>query len=133
MNLSLRLFTEQIPNLLPPHLRQGVAAEKSALAYLRANGLKLLKRNYRCAYGELDIVMRDQQVLVFVEVRYRADARFGGAANSINADKQRKLRRSGEAFLQHHPNLGSSGCRFDVLALSGTPPKYEIDWIRDAF
>lgn len=119
--------------LLPPPLNRGAAAEKSALAYLEANGLQLLERNYRAPCGELDIVMRDRQELVFVEVRYRSSAQFGGAASSVDADKQRKLRLTGESFLQHHPRLEFTACRFDVVAISGTAPKYCFDWISDAF
>ncbi len=123
----------KLNRLLPYHLRRGAAAEKTALAYLQANGLQLLQRNYRCAHGELDIIMRDQQELVFVEVRYRGSEQFGGAARSVNAAKRRKIKLSGESFLQQHAHLGSAGCRFDVMALSGGAPNYHIEWIRDAF
>ena len=118
---------------LPPHLHRGVDAEKAVLAYLEARGLRLLERNYRCAAGELDMVMLDQRELVFVEVRYRRNARFGGAAPSVDADKRRKLRRVGEVFLQHHPRLAYDGCRFDVVAVTGAASEYAFDWISDAF
>ena len=117
----------------PPHLHRGADAEKAALVYLKARGLRLLEKNYRCSAGELDLVMLDQQELVFVEVRYRCSDQFGGAASSVGADKQRKLRHSGEYFLQNHPNLSFGGCRFDVVAIAGTAPEYRIDWISDAF
>lgn len=118
---------------LPPHLHRGVDAEKAALAYLESRGLRLLERNYRYPAGELDMVMLDQRQLVFVEVRYRRTDRFGGAAPSVDADKRRKLRWAGEAFLQHHPRLSFDGCRFDVVAVTGTAPEYRFDWISDAF
>ncbi len=118
---------------LPPHLHRGVDAEKAALKYLQSNGLRLLARNYRCAGGELDLVMLERQELVFVEVRYRSSQQFGGALPSVDADKQQKLRHSGEAFLQEHPRQPYAACRFDVVAVSGDAPKYRIDWIRDAF
>ncbi len=133
-------------SLLPPHLRRGRAAENSALAHLQSNGLQLVARNYRCPGGELDMVMLERRELVFVEVRYRGSERFGGAAPSVDAGKQRKLRRAGESFLQHHPDLAFNGCRFDVVAVSGgggggggkgggdtASAEYRIDWIRDAF
>ncbi|MGR3913812.1 MAG: YraN family protein [Gammaproteobacteria bacterium] len=116
----------------PPHLRRGAAVEKLALAHLRAAGLQLLRRNYRCAGGEVDIVMREREELVFVEVRYRNSAAFGGAAHSIDAGKQRRLRLAGETFLQCHPGH-RGGCRFDVVAVGGAAPDYHLDWIRDAF
>jgi len=118
---------------LPEHLHRGVDAENSALAHLQANGLQLVERNYRCAVGELDMVMLDRQALVFVEVRYRRSGRFGGAAHSVDAGKQRKLRRAGEVFLQDRSGLPFTLCRFDVVAVTGTAPDYQIDWISDAF
>ena len=122
-----------LKQLLPPHLHRGADAEKSALKYLESNGLRLVERNYRCPGGELDLVMLDQRELVLVEVRYRRSGQFGGAARSVDAGKQRKLRRAGEVFLQHHPGLSFSGCRFDVVAVTGVAPGYCIDWISDAF
>ncbi len=119
--------------LSPPHLQRGADAEKSARKYLESNGLRLLTKNYRCPGGELDLVMLDDQELVFVEVRYRNSEQFGGAARSVDAGKQRKLRLAGEVFLQEHPRLAFSGCRFDVMAVSGDAPGYGIEWIRDAF
>ena len=118
---------------LPEHLHRGVDAENSALAHLQANGLQLVERNYRCAAGELDMVRLDRQALVFVEVRYRRSERFGGAARSVDAGKQRKLRCAGEAFLQDRSGLVFNLCRFDVVAVTGTAPDYQIDWISDAF
>lgn len=118
---------------LPPHLNRGADAEKAARHYLESRGLRMLEQNYRCPAGELDMVMLDQQELVFVEVRYRNSEQFGGAAPSVNAHKQRKLRCAGEDFLQHHPRLPFNGCRFDVMAISGDAPGYHIDWISDAF
>lgn len=120
-------------SLLPAHLFRGADAEVAARDYLECRGLQLVQRNYRCAAGEVDMVMRDRSALVFVEVRYRRNDQFGGAARSVDADKQRKLRHSGEHFLQHHPRLEYTSCRFDVVAVTGTPPKYEIDWIANAF
>ena len=117
---------------LAPHLRRGADAERSALEYLQARGLQLVERNYRCAAGELDMVMLDERELVFVEVRYRATDSFGGAAPSVDAGKQRKLRRAGESFLQTC-ELPFSGCRFDVVAVSGAAPGYQFEWISDAF
>lgn len=118
---------------LPPHLHRGADAEKAARTYLESCGLRLLEQNYRCPAGELDMVMLDQQELVFVEVRYRRSDEFGGAAPSVDADKRRKLRCAGESFLQHHPRLAFSGCRFDVVAVTGAASEYCIDWISDAF
>jgi len=118
---------------LPPHLQRGAEIETLALQHLQSNGLQLLERNYRCPVGELDLVMLQQQELVFVEVRYRRSNQFGGPAQSIHAGKQRKLRLAAESFLQRHPAMTYSGCRFDVVAVTGVAPDYQIDWISDAF
>jgi len=116
----------------PAHLRRGADAEDAALAHLQARGLALVARNYRCPAGELDIVMLERGVLVFVEVRYRHSGRFGGAAASVDAAKQQKLQHAGEAFLQTC-RLPFTACRFDVVAISGSGPAYQLDWIRNAF
>jgi len=90
----------------------------------------LLTKNWRCRSGELDLIMRDKDTVVFVEVRYRRSNRFGGAAQSVDSHKQRKLARSAQQFLQQHSLLNSSPCRFDVIAMSaGTSPQ----WIKNAF
>lgn len=118
---------------MAPHLRRGADAEDAALAHLQSRGLELVQRNYRCAAGELDLIMLERGKLVFVEVRYRHSDRFGGAAHSVDAAKQRKLRRAGESFLQTRAGLQFTACRFDVVAVSGPGPAYPIDWISDAF
>ena len=115
------------------HLKRGDDVESSSLNYLRANGLKLVEKNYRTTYGEIDLIMMDKQDLVFVEVRYRKNNLFGGAKQSINPKKQIKIRRTAETFLQKNDAMDFDGCRFDVVAVCGQPPNYNIDWISDAF
>jgi putative endonuclease len=111
---------------------RGDAHEAAAAAFLTRAGLSVLQRNVQCRYGEIDLVLRDAEVLVFAEVRYRADDTFGGAAASVDARKQRKLTAAARWFLQRHPRLAQCPCRFDVLAVSGPAP-YAVNWIRDAF
>jgi putative endonuclease len=111
------------------HLKDGNAAENLACIFLQKKGLKLVERNFRCAYGEIDLIMQDGKALVFIEVRLRSNANFGGAAMSINHSKQQKLRRSAALYLQTY---GDSACRFDAILMS----KVDIDaveWIQDAF
>ncbi|WP_455385256.1 YraN family protein [Acidihalobacter prosperus] len=107
---------------------RGRAAERLALDYLRRRGLRLREANYRCRAGEIDLVMSDGDSLVFVEVRQRSNPRFGGAAASVDAVKQRKLIATARHYLQAHG--ADSPARFDVVAIdaTGTP-----QWIRDAF
>jgi len=113
----------------PRHLTEGLAAEALAAAFLQKNGLKLIEKNFRCAYGEIDLIMRDGKTLVFIEVRLRSSAVFGGAAMSINPSKQQKLRRTAELYLQAH---GDSACRFDAVLMSKVDSS-AVEWIQDAF
>ena len=106
----------------------GGEKERLACAYLQDKGLHLLERNYRCRRGEIDMVMREADTLVFVEVRFRASARFGTPAETVDLRKQRKLAAAASHYLQRNPT--NLPCRFDVIALNGTN---RIDWIRDAF
>jgi putative endonuclease len=106
----------------------GDAKEQMACRYLQGQGLRLLARNHRCRHGEIDLIMRDADTLVFVEVRYRSSQRFGGAAQSVDAHKQRRLAAAAGHYLQGHPS--PLPCRFDVLAI-GVGDR--IDWIRHAF
>ncbi len=113
---------------------RGDAAEAQALAHLVRHGLKLVRRNYRVAGGprsrggEIDLILRESDgTLVFVEVRARHGAAYGGAAASVTAAKQRRLVFTAQRFLLE---LGSTPpCRFDVVALDGT----RIEWIKAAF
>lgn len=117
-----------------PHLRaRGDAVETAALAFLQQRGLALLARNASSRGGELDLVMDEAGTLVFVEVRYRADARFGGGAASVDAGKRRRLVHAAQAWLLRHPRHSNAPCRFDVIAASGDPAAPALDWLRDAF
>lgn len=117
-----------------PDLRaRGDAVEAAALRFLEAKGLRLLARNASARGGELDLVMADGATVVFVEVRYRADAAFGGGAASVDARKRRKLVRAAQVWLLRHPRHANAPCRFDVMAASGDPATPAFDWLRDAF
>ncbi|RFA30313.1 YraN family protein [Alkalilimnicola ehrlichii] len=107
---------------------QGSSAEAKARRHLERAGLRYKESNYQCRLGEIDLIMEDGRTLVFVEVRSRSDARFGGAAASIDTRKQAKLRRTAEHYLQRLGKLPP--CRFDVVAFEGDTG---INWITDAF
>ncbi|MCC7636069.1 YraN family protein [Stenotrophomonas rhizophila] len=111
--------------------RRGAAVETAAQAYLRQAGLSPISRNARYRGGELDLIMRDGETTVFVEVRYRASAGFGGGAASVDLRKRRKLVLAAQLFLAAHPDLAERPCRFDVIDASGDPP--QLHWLRDAF
>ena len=109
--------------------RRGVDSEALAAEFLQGRGLTILVRNYRCRLGEIDLVARDGDTTVFVEVRQRASNAFGGAAASITAKKRMRLLRAARFYLSRLK--ATPACRFDALLVEGDPPR--IDWIRDAF
>jgi putative endonuclease len=114
----------------------GRRGEDRAAAYLQAQGLELLSRNYRCRGGEIDLVMREGTVLVLVEVRSRTRADYGSAAASIGVRKQRRFVLAARHLLLTHPELRRLRSRFDVVAIDpgsepGAPPV--VTWIRNAF
>ncbi|WP_461537783.1 YraN family protein [Spongorhabdus nitratireducens] len=111
---------------------QAKNSEDLALRYLCRKGLKLIARNYACRSGEIDLVMKDRQQLVFIEVRYRKDQKYGGALDSVTARKQQRIYKTAQHYLQQH-NASSESCRFDVIALEGSPTGPAISWIKDAF
>jgi putative endonuclease len=108
------------------------SSEQAALAYLLQAGLTLLDRNWRCRWGELDLVMRHGDTVVFVEVRYRASAAFGGAAASIDRGKRSRLAASAQAWLQQ-ARQSQVAARLDVVAITGPPGQPHIEWIPNAF
>lgn len=110
--------------------RRGAQAEQHAADFLQQHGLTLLQRNYRCRYGEIDLILQDGATLVFAEVRMRSNNDFGGAAASIDQAKQQKLIRSAQHYLAALPQ--TPPCRFDALLLHG-PDGTEVEWLRNAF
>ncbi len=112
----------------------GERAEDRALAWLKRRGLELLTRNFRCRYGEIDLVMRDRDTLVIVEVRCRDGASFARAALTVNGTKQLRLARAALAFIAQHPEFDMTPLRFDVLGIDGQPGRrVRPEWVRDAF
>jgi putative endonuclease len=114
------------------HLALGAWAEAEAAAYLERHGLETLTRNFRCRLGEIDLVMRDREVLVFVEVRCRAASRFGDALDSVTRTKQRKLMAAARAYLARY-RLGEASCRFDVVSVTKRNYGPDFVWLRNAF
>jgi len=117
----------------------GLAQETSAARHLQAQGLRLVCRNYRSRFGEIDLIMSDSNTLVFVEVRYRKSDSYGGAIDSVTASKQKRIRLTAAHYLQSHPRLQNRCCRFDVIGLSHAPGssgnarELRYDWIKSAF
>jgi putative endonuclease len=121
---------------LSPPQEVGRHAEQQAAEYLAARGLKLVLANYRCRFGELDLVMRDGATLVVVEVRRRGSAAYGGAAASITRGKQRRVALATQHLLHTHHALRRYPIRFDVVTLeplSAGAAGTRIEWLRAAF
>lgn len=102
--------------------------EQHAVEFLQQQGLALLCKNHHCRFGEIDLIMKDGKTIVFVEVRYRKNPGFGGAAVSVTTQKQRKIALTALHYLQKVKKPDAI-CRFDVLAFNET----DREWIQDAF
>lgn len=110
---------------------RGGVVERAAASWLAARGLVLEASNQHAKGGELDLVMRHGEVLVFVEVRHRANSRHGHPLETVTLTKQRRLIRAARFYLQR--NRLSCPCRFDVVAATGIPPDIEFEWVTHAF
>lgn len=112
----------------------GREAEAYALRHLQQHGLQLIAQNWSCKRGELDLVMLDGDTVVFVEVRYRRHAGWGGALESVDFRKQEKLTLAAQWFLQRESRWANSPCRFDVVAINGDPGLGPaLNWLQNAF
>jgi putative endonuclease len=111
----------------------GEAFELRACNELERAGLAPLARNYATRHGELDLVMRDGDTVVFVEVRYRVRAGHGDAAASVTRSKQDKLIRTAQLWLAAHPQHAHRPCRFDVVSYDGPAEQARMHWLRGAF
>lgn len=112
----------------PRHAR-GNAGELHARQFLEAQGLQCIVAGWRCRLGELDLVMRDDASLVFVEVRARSGNSMIDALESIGPGKQQRFVRAARAWLSRHPAAADLPARFDIIAIDGA----DIRWLRDAF
>lgn len=110
------------------HLVRGELAEEQAHQFLLNKGLTPICRNYRCPYGELDLIMSDQAALVIVEVRFRKSDKYGSALESITASKQARIIAATQHYLADQ--TADLAIRFDVVALSGDG---SLEWIQNAF
>ncbi len=109
-------------------MNSGAQAEDVAAHYLQQRGLKLVARNYRCRFGEIDLILQDGDTLVFAEVRLRGSKDFGGAMASIDARKQGKLIHTAQHYLATLKHLPP--CRFDAVLLDACN---NLEWVKNAF
>ena len=110
---------------------EGAQAEQTAARFLQKQGLRLVQANYRCRFGEIDLILKDGDTLVFTEVRMRSSQGFGGAAASIDARKQAKLVRTAQHFLASLPS--TPPCRFDAVLMTTPEGVGGIEWVKNAF
>ena len=112
----------------------GQEAESCCCDYLQKQGLNLIEKNFHCRFGEIDLVMKENNTIVFIEVRYRKNNHFGGAAASVTPAKQKKVRTSAESYLQI--NAIKNNARIDVVAMTENPDNvdgFSFNWIKNAF
>lgn len=111
----------------------GDRLEHYAEQVLKENGLQIIATNYLCKLGEIDIIAKDNNDFVFVEVRYRKSETFGGAAGSVNKSKQSRIIKAAGLYLQTNKLSNRVSCRFDVVAISGSLERLNYNWIKAAF
>lgn len=97
---------------------QGQQAEDQAMRFLEQQGCSLIERNWHCPFGEIDLIMQYDDILLFIEVKYRKNKGFGGAAYSVTYTKLTKLQRSIECYLQQK-KLTHLACRLDAVLIEG--------------
>ncbi len=111
----------------------GQLAEKYAAQYLQKQGLKLLEKNYATKAGEIDLIMRQNHSLVFVEVKYRKNSDWAQAAEAVTRQKQIRIIKAAKQYMQQHKLYDQMCCRFDVIAIDGSEGQHKISWIKHAF
>ena len=109
--------------------RTGTGYERKAGAYLESLGYKIVTYNYRCRLGEIDLIARDGEYLVFVEVKYRKNGKSGSPFSAVGREKQRIISKVAMFYLIAHGYRELPPCRFDVVGIDGE----NIHWIKNAF
>jgi len=123
-----------LKNVKKTAVKIGADAEDSAVSYLENAGLKLITRNYRLPFGEIDIIMKEEDVIVFVEVRYRKSPSHGEGVETVTYMKQQKIIRAAEYFLQQKKWREVYPCRFDVVTIEPSQDMTpRINWLKNAF
>lgn len=112
----------------------GKFTEQFAAEYLTSHNLTFVMNNFHSKYGEIDLIMLDNQTYVFIEVKYRKNNLYGGAEVAVNYNKQQKLRLCAQYYLQKNQlNEYTTPCRFDIVALEGDIQTPTINWLKNAF
>jgi putative endonuclease len=110
----------------------GQAGEEAAVQYLLQQGYRILQRNYRCRFGEIDLIAREGKTLAFIEVKTRRSQRFGPASSAVTLEKQRHLIKASQVYMAQ---MGKSDelCRFDVVTIEMDACRIHIELIKNAF
>jgi len=157
-NIKQAIASKVSSNVVPSKTSQqhkGSKAEGLAQAFLTHQGLQFVTKNYYCRRGEIDLIFKDNSTIVFIEVRFRQQIRFGSACETINSTKQKKLVNTAEHYLHTHQLTESIASRFDVIGITPNTSDisnfvsktqnasvvisdkynnvYRIEWIKDAF
>ncbi len=111
----------------------GTFFEKLALEYLQKQGLRLLAKNYRCRYGEIDLILKHKKTLVFVEVRKRGAGSYVSPLESVDYRKQQKIIRTAYAYLNEHRLYEKVPCRFDIVGVTLQQEEYHLSWYQNAY
>jgi len=113
---------------------KGQISENVARQYLVNNGLEYLTSNYHNRQGEIDIILLEGDVYIFVEVKYRKNNQFGGAISAITYKKIQKIKQCAKHYLQQNDlNEYNTSCRFDIITLEGDINRPQITWLKNAF
>jgi putative endonuclease len=116
----------------PSYQHPGFVAEKIAYEYLINHGLIGLYQNFRSKFGEIDLIMMQDEMLVFIEVRHRSDTRHMDPLETITTSKVRKIILTSQYFLQKHQSIRNQ-FRFDIITMTGNLNSPQIKWIKNAF
>lgn len=111
----------------------GDEGENAAYLYLKKHNLKLITRNYCCRFGEIDLIMKNKKVIVFVEVRRRNSTQYGHPFETINYAKQKKIILTAQRYLQESKMHENHPCRFDIVGVTLHAGQYQIEWCQNAF
>ncbi len=130
------MFRKSIPKSEAPaddeRHHTGETGESLAVKFLKKNGYEIIEQNYRCKLGEIDVIARDDRVLVFIEVKARRTNQFGGPKWAVTPRKQRKISMVALAYLKDTEQMGVKA-RFDVVAIRLLPGNPDIEIIKNAF
>lgn len=107
--------------------------EKVAANYLKGQGVTLISKNFTAKYGEIDLIGLERDILVFFEVRARSSTNLGRPEETVTAQKQQRIRRTADKFLQTNTKYRNTLCRFDVISIVYSDTQHSIDWITNAF